>query len=322
MANRTRIPDPLLNVGRGFLMGGADIIPGVSGGTVALILGIYERLVNAISRFDLTFLGHVRKGEVAAAARHIDLVFLGTLLLGIGIGVVGLGGLMHYLLEEQLQYTFGAFFGLILASSWHVARIIDRWNVQRAGYMVVGAVGAFFLVALPVFDKPPDSVWYILACGCVSICAMILPGISGAFILLILGAYSELTGAIDEIKHGRIGGDVPLTLAAFAVGATIGILSFTKFLKWLLQRYEPATMAVLCGFMIGSLRKIWPFKFDLNPEETKFKLKEFRNEWPDWSAGDVWATIGLAVVAFGFVLLLERFGAAGSHSTPNTPGDA
>jgi putative membrane protein len=321
MAILAKIKDPLLNVGRGFMMGGADIIPGVSGGTVALILGIYERLVNAISRFDLTFLGHVRKGEVAAAARHIDLGFLGTLFLGIGIGVIGLGGLMHYLLAHQLQYTFGAFFGLILASCWHVARIIDRWNVKLVGCMVAGAVGAFFLVALPVFKSPPDSAWYILACGCVSICAMILPGISGAFILLILGAYSELTGAIEEIKHGRIGGDVPLTLGAFALGATIGILSFTKFLKWLLARFESATMAVLCGFMIGSLRKIWPFKFDLNPEKTKFKLKEFRNEWPDWSAGEAWATIGLAVVAFGFVLLLERFGTTRSHSAPSTTGD-
>ena len=311
------ILDLLINVGRGFLMGGADIIPGVSGGTVALILGIYERLVNAISHFDLTFLTNLRKGELIAALRHIDVLFLITLLLGIGIGAFGLGGLMHYLLEEQLQYTFGAFFGLILASSWHVAHIIDRWNAKLVACMVVGAAGAFFLVALPVFENPPDSNWYILACGCVAICAMILPGISGAFILLILGAYFDLTGAMEEVKNGSANGDTWLTLGAFGLGATIGILSFSKFLKWLLARFESATMAVLCGFMLGSLRKIWPFKFDLTPEVTKFKLKEFRNEWPDAFTGDVWATIGLAVAAFAFVLLLERFGTTKTHSTPN-----
>ncbi|MBT4865068.1 MAG: DUF368 domain-containing protein, partial [Planctomycetaceae bacterium] len=289
------------------------------GGTVALILGIYERLVHAISCFDLTFLGHLRKRELIAALRHIDALFLVTLFLGIGIGVIGLGGLMHYLLEHQLQYTFGAFFGLILASSWHVARIIDHWNAKLVVCMVIGAVGAFFLVALPVFKSPPDTAWYRLICGGVAICAMILPGISGAFILLILGQYSEITGALEEVKNGGANGDTWLILGAFGLGATIGILSFSKFLKWLLARFESATMAVLCGFMLGSLRKIWPFKFDLTPGETKFKLKEFRNEWPDFSAGNVWATIGLAVVAFVFVLLLERFSATATHSTS---GDA
>jgi putative membrane protein len=148
---------------------------------------------------------------------------------------------------------------------------------------------------------------------------MILPGISGAFILVILGKYRDLTDVLSEIKSGRADGETWAILGAFGLGAAIGILCFSKFLKWLLARFESATMAVLCGFMLGSLRVIWPFKIDLSPDEPKVKLKEFRNEWPDWSAGDVWATLGLAVVAFGFVLLLERFGTPKTHSTP---GDA
>ena len=237
--------------------------------------------------------------------------------MGIGIGFVGLGDLMHELLHHHLQYTNGAFFGLILASCWHVARIIDHWNAKLAGCMVAGAVGAFFLVALPFFEDPPNSIWYLVACGCVAICAMILPGISGAFILLILGKYSALTGAMSELKSGRADGETWAILGAFGLGAAIGILCFSKFLKWLLARFESATMAVLCGFMLGSLRVIWPFKIDLSPDEPKVKLKEFRNEWPDAFTDDVWITIGLAVAAFAFVLLLERFSATDSHPTPN-----
>lgn len=308
MSNSFRVHPAVVNVGRGVLMGGADIIPGVSGGTVALILGIYEHLVGSFSRFDLTFLNHVRRRELTAAAQHVDLGFLATLFLGIGIGIVGLGSVMHYLLEEQTQYTFGAFFGLILASSWHVARLIERWDPVEAACLTVGGVGAFFLVSLPVFQDPPDSTWYIFACGCVSICAMILPGISGAFILLILSAYDTITGRLRALISGDFALDGLEVLGAFAAGAGLGLLGFSKFLHWLLKHYEQATLAVLCGFMLGSLRKIWPFKDDLTPQITEFKRKEFRNEWPDFTAGDVWITILLAVIAFGLVLLLERFG--------------
>ena len=305
MANCVKVPEWLVNVGRGLLMGGADIIPGVSGGTVALILGIYKRLITALSSFDVQFLTHLRNKKIRAAAEHTDLDFLGTLLGGIGLGIIGLASLMHYLLEHQTQHTFGAFFGLILASSWHVARIVDRWSARSVLMFFLGAVAAYSLVALPLLKSPPETAWYIFACGSISICAMILPGISGAFLLLILGAYYELTRSLEQIKDFEITAEPLLTIGAFLTGAVIGLLSFSKFLHWLLAHYQTATIAVLCGFMIGSLRKIWPFKIETPPTQSDFKLKQFMNEWPDFTDGSVWLTILIATAAFVFVLLLE-----------------
>ena len=231
MRNRVKLPKPLVNVGRGFLMGAADIIPGVSGGTVALVLGIYERLITAVSRFDLTFLRLIQKREFGAAAQHADLGFLGTLLLGIGIGIVGLGGLMHYLLHDHPQHTFGAFFGLILASSWHVARMIDGWTWRPVLLLILGAVAAYILVGLPFLNAPLVTEWYIFPyvflCGCIAICAMILPGISGAFILLILDTYELITGRLRQLVDGDISLNTLQLLGSFAVGAVVGLLSFS-----------------------------------------------------------------------------------------------
>ncbi len=195
----------LIHVGEGFLMGGADIIPGVSGGTVALILGIYERLVGAISHVDLTFLGHLRRREWLAAARHIDLLFLVLLGSGIASGIVLLASLMHWLLENELQHTFAAFFGMILASSYIVFRMIDLrgvriWRIWRAA--IVGTMGAYWLVGLPFLENPPISPFYIFACGTIAICAMILPGISGSFILLLLGAIPSSPGRLGSASRG------------------------------------------------------------------------------------------------------------------------
>ncbi|MBW3543184.1 MAG: DUF368 domain-containing protein, partial [Planctomycetes bacterium] len=173
----------LVFIGHGFLMGAADIIPGVSGGTVALILGIYERLVTAVSRFNLTFFGHLRRREWLAAAAHVDAGFLGALLIGIGTGIVCLASLMHWLLENQRQHTFAVFFGLILASSWIVARMIGRWSALRAVLLAAAVVAAWLFVGMEFLQSPPEGLWYIFVCGTLAICAMILPGVSGAFLM-------------------------------------------------------------------------------------------------------------------------------------------
>ena len=297
--------DAIRNFGRGLLMGAADIIPGVSGGTIALILGIYERLVLAISRFDRTLLRHIRRREFAEAARHSDLAFLSSLLVGILSGALLLSGVMHYLLEHQRQHTFGAFFGLILASAWHVKGIVKPWTTVNYALVAVGALFAYILVGLPMLTSPPYTEWYVFLCGVIAICAMILPGISGAFILVILGAYGWLTRSLHEIQQGNLWGDAPIVLACMGAGAVVGLLAFSKFLRWLLSRYEAATMAVLCGFMLGSLRRIWPFKQDLTPQQPKVSLKQFVNQWPDFGTGDVWLTVGIGAAAFALVLGLE-----------------
>ena len=297
----------LAQVTRGLLMGGADIIPGVSGGTVALILGIYERLVTAISHFDLELLGHLRRRQWVRAAAHVDLRFLVTLGCGILLGIGSLATLMHYLLEHQLEPTMAVFFGLILSSSVLVGRSIGSWGPLNVIAVFGGAGFAFWLVNQP-FMAGREGYDYLFLCGMVGICAMILPGISGAFILLIMGKYDHVTGVIRSLVHGELVKDNILTLVVFAGGCCVGLLSFSKVLRWLLARYHSQTMAVLCGFMIGSLRRIWPFKEEIlsGPlEAVDVKHKQFENVWPAALDGQVVLVVALAVAAMAFVLALD-----------------
>lgn len=300
------------NVGRGLLMGAADIVPGVSGGTMALILGIYERLIAAISHVDVKLLGHVKDREWARAFEHADLRFLLTLLAGIGLGVVSLASLMHYLLEHEMAATFGAFFGLILVSSWIVSKLIETWSATEGIAAALGAVFAFWLTGLvPVVADP--TYLYVFFSGAVAICAMILPGISGAFILLILGMYYHVTGLLKGVASGAITGEALTTIAVFGVGCLTGILVFSRVLRFLLDRFHSVTMAVLCGFMFGSLRKIWPYKIEIDPDPAKkFKARVFENVWP-WDAPDgLVVPLVMIAVGIGIGLALERIGAAGA----------
>jgi putative membrane protein len=303
----------LLQIVRGFLMGGADAIPGVSGGTVALILGIYPRLVRAISRFDLTLLGFVKGGEIREAAVYVDLRFLAFLLVGFGGGIAGLMTTMHYLLEHELERTYAAFFGMIVASCLVVGRLVGGFDTRRILALLLGAVFAYWVVGLPFLENPPDSLPWLFFCGVVAICAMILPGISGAFILLILGAYYEVTGVVKALTQFQAGAEDIQILLTFAAGAGLGIVAFSKFLNVLLAKARGVTMAALAGFMFGSLRKIWPFKTDVTPTEPEFKLKQFENHWPDLADGETWFTLLVLVGAGAFVLLLERL------SVPSDP---
>lgn len=299
------------NVVRGLLMGGADIIPGVSGGTVALILGIYERLVTAISHCDRTLLGHLRRRQWGHAAAHVDLRFLVALGAGIATGIAGLATLMSHLLEHHLEPTLAVFFGLILGSSAVVARRVERWNFTSTLLMCCGAGTAYWLVAQP-FMAGRDGYPYLLLCGMVAICAMILPGISGAFILLILGKYDYVTGVLRGLVHGQVTPENVLALVVFASGCVIGLLSFSKFLRWLLAHYHCPTMAVLAGFMLGSLRRIWPFKAVPPGEIIDLKHQQLRNVWPDRLDGDVVLAMALALTAITLVLMLNRV--SGSRS--------
>jgi len=319
-------------------MGGADIIPGVSGGTVALIVGIYERLVTAISHCDLHLIGLVREKSWKAAADYLDLRFLVALGFGILTGIASLATLTNYLLNEHAAVTYSLFFGLILASSVLVGRMVDRWNLAVVGLLCGGAAFAYWLVGqLPAV--PPEGNWYLFLCGAVAICAMILPGISGAFIMVIMGKYADVTGAISALTHGEATTQTFLTLGIFAVGCLLGLLSFSKILRWLLARHEAATMATLCGFMFGSLRKIWPFKQDvsmqyleslglsseviekikLNPalidELVKAKKRIYENGLPQ-SSDPVVLCIVVALVGIIAVFALDRVSRVSSITHP------
>jgi putative membrane protein len=306
MRRKYLIPtEDLVHVARGILMGGADIIPGVSGGTVALILGIYQRLVKAVSHFDLTLLQFVRQRNWSAAARHIDLRFLVALGCGVVGGIAGLASLMHYLLEHHRQPTYAAFFGLILASCVLVAGAVRGWPLYRVLALLGGAVAAFWLVGLPFLQSPPPGNAYVFFSGAVAICAMILPGISGAFILLILGKYEEVTQLLRDLLRLDFSVEAVVTVAVFVAGCVVGLLSFSKILRWLLGRHEMTTLAVLCGVMAGSLRKIWPFKQDLTPEVAEPKRKLYENIWPDLGDGQVWLAILIAIAAAALVFGLD-----------------
>lgn len=306
--------------GCGFLMGAADIVPGVSGGTVALILGVYERLVTAISRCDGTFVSLLLQRDFKAAAQRIDLKFVLALGLGIGTGIAGLASLMNYLLLEHMSPTFAAFSGMILASSLLVGGRIEKWSPAHAGLLLAGLLIALRVVTLSVLEDPPDTLWYMFLCGMIGITAMILPGISGAFILLLLGRYHQITESIKGIVHGEISASVLAELTVFALGCLTGLLGFSRVLRWLLKRWHDETMAVLCGFMIGSLYKLWPFQVDTTPEVEKFKHKIFRPAWPEQIDNTFWLAVVLCVLGFGVVLALHIV--AGKKQTAADSQDA
>ncbi len=289
----------------GFLMGAADIVPGVSGGTMALIVGIYARLITAISRIDRRFLQLVFSGQIAAAIRHADLRFLITLGCGIVLGAGGLASVMKILLTDHRTLTFAAFAGMILASSLLVARRIGAWSPLRVITLIAAAGFAWWLVTLPALQNPPDSKLYLFVCGMIGICAMILPGISGAFILLLMSRYETIVSAIRSFVHLELTADVLLTLIVFALGCATGLLTFSRVLKKLLVTHHDATIAAMCGFMLGSVYRLWPFQRDLTPDVEDLKHKVFEHFIPTEVNGVVWSAVAAAVVAGILVLSLD-----------------
>lgn len=295
-------------------MGAADIVPGVSGGTVALILGVYQRLLAALSSFDRPFIGHLLDRNLGAAWRHIDGWFLGALGLGIAIGVKGLAGLMTYLLVEQTTLTFAAFFGLILASGLLVAKMSRPGNAAQAAWCVaIGIIAAAFATWLMSQGRivPSESLAYTFLCGAIAICAMILPGISGAYLLLILGKYEEVSAIIHRAP--ALSMEDLATLGVFAAGCAFGLLAFSRLLKWLLARYWSSTMAVLAGFMIGSLYRVWPFQVDTTPEVEEFKLKVFEPVMPPAFDQQAVSCLVLGIACFAIVLVVDRLVRDPSH---------
>ncbi|MEZ6058765.1 MAG: DUF368 domain-containing protein [Planctomycetaceae bacterium] len=303
----------LKTIGCGFVMGTADIVPGVSGGTMALILGIYERLLTAISRCDRDLLRMLFDRRWVAAANRIDLRFVIPLLVGILLGAAGLASVMKQLLTDYRSLTYSAFAGLILASSVLVGRMVSVWKLQYVGGLLLGAVFALRLVTLPALQNPPDTYWYLFICGMVGITAMILPGISGAFILLLLRRYDTIVDSLRSILHGDLNLTVLSTVAVFALGCVTGLLSFSRILRWLLAHRHDMTMSVLCGFMIGSLYRLWPFQKDLTPETADVKHKVFEHVIPQNLSADVWLTVVVFALSMSVVLVLDVLAQRSRH---------
>lgn len=243
---------------KGICMGAADVIPGVSGGTIAFMTGIYEDLVGSINSINAEALKLLFSGKIKQFWKHINGNFLLSLVAGILISIMSLAKLMQYLLNFHPIQTWAFFFGLIVASSIFILRGISGWKVSDVITLIVGiALGVVICTLSPA--NTPDGLWFIFICGATAICAMILPGISGSFILLILGKYEYMMSTIADIVSGKGESADFMILAVFAVGAAIGIVAFSKFLHWLLSKYHRPTLLVLAGFIIGSLVKVWPW---------------------------------------------------------------
>lgn len=236
---------------KGMAMGAADVVPGVSGGTIAFITGIYEELIESINRINLEALKTLRKEGFAAAWNYINGWFFVPLFLGIGVSIISLAKGISWLLENQPVLLWSFFFGLVFASIYFVGKQVKQWSFPPIVAFLIGAAIAYMITILPASGSN-DALWYLFLSGSIAICAMILPGISGSFILVLLGSYSTVLNAIHERDFAII--------AVVGAGAIIGLLSFARVLKLMFAKYHDLTIALLSGFLLGSLNKIWPWK--------------------------------------------------------------
>ena len=298
---------------RGILMGASDIVPGVSGGTMAFILGIYEELIDSIRTVGQPdFIQSVLKFRIKRVFEILNWQFLLALGLGILIAVLTLSKGLEWLLINQPIYLWSFFFGLVVASVYTVSKRITEWDGTKIAALIVGAVGAYFLVgAVPL--QTPNAWWFLLLSGALAICAMILPGISGAFILVLLGKYQFVLTAVNTRDL--------VSIALIGIGAIVGLVAFSQVIGYFFKQHHDMTVAILTGLMIGSLRKIWPWKMDaawltdaagnfiLNSEGHQIVIEQI-NQLPDVSSGDGVAqlaiTVALALIGFGAVMLLDK----------------
>lgn len=243
---------------KGACMGAADVIPGVSGGTIAFITGIYDQFVGSLNNIDSTAVKLLFKGRIKELWKHINGTFLVSLFAGILFSVLSLAKLMQYLLTWHPIETWAFFFGLIVASVIFIGKGVEKWRGKDYLMYVLGiALGVVICTLSPT--TTPDALWFIFITGAIAICAMILPGISGSFILLILGKYQFIMGVISDLTSGINLVENIIVIGVFGIGAVVGLLSFSKFLHWLLEKYQRQTILVMVGFITGSLVKVWPW---------------------------------------------------------------
>ncbi len=288
---------------KGACMGAADVIPGVSGGTIAFLMGIYEELLHSIKSVNGEALKLLFTGKIAAFWKHINGSFLLSLGAGILFSVFSLARLMKYLLEFHPVPLWSFFFGLILASAIYILKGLDKWSFQNILSLMAGvAMAAFICLASPA--QTPDALWFVCLCGAIAICAMILPGISGSFILLLMGKYAFIMNAVTEMNIA--------VLAVFAVGCAVGIISFSHVLSWLLKKYYMLTIALLSGFMIGSLLKVWPWK--VPGAEAGFDYPATPGDFAQVTGADpqVFTAVAFMLLGLSIVLVIEFVAAKGA----------
>ncbi|MBW1298133.1 DUF368 domain-containing protein [Aquimarina litoralis] len=311
-----RLKDYLLVSLKGIAMGAADVVPGVSGGTIAFISGIYEELIATINNLNIAFFKDWKKEGFSTTWQKYNLSFLLALFVGIAISILSLAKIIKWLLHNEPLLLWSFFFGLVLASILYIGKQITSWNPKVFISIVLAAIASYFItIAEPMAS--PESLWYLLFCGFIAIIAMILPGVSGAFILLILGAYETFIGILNQFREGLTTLNFDLLWQAFykiviiGIGAVAGLKLFSKVLNWMFNKHKNVTLALLTGFMIGSLNKLWPWKQVLswrtNSEgiEVPFIEKSILPANYDGDPRIIWVLL-FVTIGFLLILILER----------------
>ena len=306
----------LIITAKGLAMGAADVVPGVSGGTIAFISGIYEELIETIHKLDFGFLKSWKKDGFLVAWNNYNLSFLLFLFSGVLISILSLAKIITWLLTNHPILVWSFFFGLVLASILYVGKQITKWQIVTIVALILAAALSYFItLARPIGDT--ESTWFLFFAGFVAIIAMILPGISGAFILLLLGAYKSIIGTITQLGDGITGlnwsvfSEAFLKLCVFAAGAIFGLKVFSRVLNWMFKHHKNLILAVLTGFMIGALNKIWPWKEVLeyrinhSGEKTPFIEKSILPASYDGDSLVIYAII-FTILGFLSIFVLER----------------
>jgi putative membrane protein len=282
---------------KGIAMGAADVVPGVSGGTIAFIAGIYQELVDSIKSIGPKTLKMLFSFKIAAFWKAVNGNFLLSLVLGIAFSIFSLAKVTTWLLVEHPVLVWAFFFGLVLASTWFVLKDVGKWNWKTVAGFILGA-GVAYCITVAVPMHTPEALPFIFLYGAIAICAMILPGISGSFILVLMDKYFYIMEAVKELKISII--------ITFASGAAIGLICFSRVLSFLLRKYHDITIAVLSGFMLGSLNKVWPWKETVETfTDSHGAVRPLveANILPD---KQLWEAIALAIVGFIIVYVLEK----------------
>lgn len=316
---RKFFPDYFLITLKGLAMGAADVVPGVSGGTIAFISGIYQELIDTINKVDFSFFASWKKHGFKIAWQQINGSFLLALLSGIFISILTFSKIITHLLATQPIMVWSFFFGLVIASIFFVGKQIDKFSIGSISFFLLGTVLSYYItIAEPVAS--PDSYFYLFLSGFIAIIAMILPGISGAFILLLMGSYAVVIGTINHFREGilslnfQVIFQAVLKLGTFAIGAILGLKLFSKVLHWMFDNHRNSTLALLTGFMLGSLNKVWPWKevistrIDSHGVEVPFMEKSIL---PTTFDGDNQLLVAILLMIAGFltIFIVEKVGA-------------
>lgn len=289
---------------KGLAMGAANVIPGVSGGTIALITGIYERLINAIKACDVTAMKLFLARDFAKLWQHIDGRFLAAIGLGVVVSIVTLAKLFEYLLDAHERFTMAFFFGLILLSLYYVAKRISAWTPTVIVSLIVGSAIAIGIALLAPASENSSFI-YVFVCGVVAISSMILPGLSGSFVLIIMGNYALVLGAISSMQMSVL---VPL-----ALGCVVGLVLFSHVIAWIFKHYENQTLALMTGFVLGSLVVIWPWKEAIMQtvqranKPPKEVVASYQWYMPELASANTWICAALMVAGAVSIYLMERF---------------